>query len=66
MARNEKGAYFVENNFPVQCIDIRVGDIVYGQVTKIREDEAFVNIIQINEYSLSKQIESTIRKEHVR
>ncbi len=43
-----------------------MGDIVYGQVTKIREDEAFVNIIQINEYSLSKQIESTIRKEHVR
>lgn len=43
-----------------------MGDIVYGQVSRIREDEAFVNLIQINDISLSKTIEGTIRKEHVR
>lgn len=43
-----------------------MGDIVYGQVSRIREDEAFVNLIQVNDISLSKTIEGTIRKEHVR
>lgn len=66
MLRCRDNAYFVENKFPVKCFDIRVGDIVYGQVSKIREDEAFVSIIQINDISLSKNIEGTIRKEHVR
>jgi exosome complex component CSL4 len=64
--KNEKGAYYVENKFPVQCFDIRVGDTVYGQVKRIREEEAFVTLLQINEISLSRPIEATIRKEHVR
>jgi exosome complex component CSL4 len=50
----------------VKCFDIKVGDIVYGQVSRIREEEAFANLIQINDISLSKNIEGTIRKEHVR
>lgn len=64
--KNEDNAFFVANQFPVKCIDIRIGDVVYGQISKIREEEAFVNLIQINEVSLSKNIEGTIRKEHVR
>lgn len=28
--------YFVENNLPVKCVGLQVGDTVYCQVTKIR------------------------------
>lgn len=28
--------YFVENKFPVKCFDIKVGDLVYGQISRIR------------------------------
>ena len=34
--QHESGAFYVSNKFPVQCFDIRVGDIVYGQITRIR------------------------------
>ena len=40
----------------MKCIDIRVGDVVYGTVTKIREEEAFLTLMQVNEVSLQQQI----------
>jgi len=64
--KTANNAYFVLNKISVKCVDIKVGDIVYGQITKIREDEAFVSLIQIGDVSLGRVIEGTIRKEHVR
>jgi exosome complex RNA-binding protein Csl4 len=37
VSKKEGNAFFVANHFPVKCVDIRIGDIVYGKVTKIRE-----------------------------
>lgn len=64
--RTATDVYFVESNFPVRCVGIRIGDIVYGEISKIKEEEAFVSIIQVNGVAMSRQIEGTIRKEHVR
>jgi hypothetical protein len=36
VVRSQGNIYFVENKFPVKCFDIKVGDIVYGQVSRIR------------------------------
>ena len=66
ISRKDASSYTVRNRFPIKCIDIWVGDIVYGVVIKIREEEAFVKLIQVNEVSLQQRIEGTIRKEHVR
>lgn len=54
--------YFVENNLPVKCVGLQVGDTVYCQVTKIKEEEAFVSIVQVNSNTVNKPIEATIRK----
>jgi exosome complex component CSL4 len=58
--------YFVENKLPVKCVGLQVGDTVYCQVTKIKEEEAFVSIVQVNSNTVNKPIEASIRKEHVR
>lgn len=54
--------YFVENNLPIKCVGLQVGDTVYCQVTKIKEEEAFVNIVQVNANTINKPIEASIRK----
>lgn len=48
--------YFVENKLPVKCVGLQVGDTVYCQVTKIKEEEAFVSIVQVNSNTVNKPI----------
>ena len=64
---HEKGSIFsVTNNFPLKKIGISVGNIVYAQVLKVKEEECIVELLQINDISClaygGKYIEATIKK----
>ena len=56
VVKKSNKTFYVENNFPIKCVGIQINDVVYAQITKIRQQEAFVSIVQINSFSINKPI----------
>ena len=58
------------NNLPIKKIGLQIGDIVIGKVVKVKEEEATVEILQVNQICCinhdGKSLEGTIKKENVR
>ena len=58
--------YFVSNNFTNKKIGLQIGDIVIAKVIRVKEEEATLQIMQVNQICClvkdGKALEGTIKK----